>query len=149
MTGMERSRRHRATRDENAGLQPIVYVVEDDADLRSAVATCLRSEGYQVLEARDGAQLLGHWPRFSTDCGPLAAVDVVVTDQRMPGATGLELLADIRHTDWATPVILMSAFVDEEMRVKARRLGAAAVLSKPFNTEDLIDTVQRVAPASS
>lgn len=123
-------------------------LIEDDVDMRKALAAALRTEGYHVLEAADGTDVIGRLDRIMTDIGALATIDVVVTDQRMPGATGLEVLRDVRNTDWATPVVLISAFADVPLYEEARRLGATAVLRKPFKLNELLDTVLRIAPPS-
>ena len=125
---------------------PGVCLIEDDADLRMALARTLRAEGYRVVEAADGADVIG---RLSTDVpgfGPMATIDVIVTDQRMPRVTGLDVLEHVRTTDWATPVILMTAFYDEDLAREARRLGALAVLPKPLDLDDLLDAIDLVAP---
>ncbi len=70
-------------------------------------------------------------------------VDVVVSDIRMPGASGLDLLAGLRRDDWTTPVVLITAFGDPGGRhAEAYRLGADAVLDKPLDVDDLRLVVQ-------
>lgn len=122
-----------------------VCVIEDDADLRSTIAATLRGEGYNVLEAADGARVIGQMALFPQRHG-LSNVELIITDQRMPGATGLELLSYLRDSDWPVRVILMSAFLNDDVRVEARRLGAAAVLSKPLDLDEFVKTVRGVAP---
>lgn len=126
-------------------LRTVVCVVEDDADLRNVLASALRAQGYRVMEVADGARIIGQMALFARRCG-LETVDVIVTDQRMPGATGLELLAYVRDTDWAVRVILMSAFLNDDVRAEARRLGASAVIAKPFVLDEFVETVRGVAP---
>ena len=72
--------------------------------------------------------------------------DVVVTDIRMPGISGIEMLAYLRNCREPTPVILITAFGDEELHGEAARWGASAVLDKPFELDDLRRAVQGVAP---
>lgn len=126
-------------------MSTVVCVVEDDVDLRAILADALRQHGYRVVEVADGARLIGQMALFARKCG-LSEVDVIVADQRMPGATGLELLAYLRDSDWAIRVILMSAFLNDEVRKEARRLGASAVLAKPFDLDEFVHTVRGVAP---
>jgi DNA-binding NtrC family response regulator len=128
-------------------LRPIVVVIEDDPDMRCAVSASLRNAGYNVIEASDGTQVIGRWPTVETEDGPLIEADVVVTDQRMPGASGIDVLRDLRRRDWATQVSLISAFADEELQYEARRMGACAVLAKPFDMDELVDAVQRAMPS--
>jgi FixJ family two-component response regulator len=58
----------------------------------------------------------------------------------------LELLADLRKSDWLLPVILITAFGDESVHDEGTRLGAAMVLDKPFDLEDLVDAVKTLVP---
>lgn len=126
-------------------LATVVCVIEDDADFRATLAEALRQEGYRVLEAADGARVIGQMDLFAHRHN-VATVDLIITDQRMPGATGLELLTYLRDSDWAVRVILMSAYLNDDVRFEARRLGAAAILAKPFGLDQLMDTVRSVAP---
>jgi DNA-binding NarL/FixJ family response regulator len=64
----------------------------------------------------------------------------------MPAQNGLEVLKSLREKDWATSVIFISAFADDAVRAKAKRMGAAAVLSKPFSISDFVCVVRSVAP---
>jgi CheY-like chemotaxis protein len=135
------------TVDEDAQLLcPLIYLIEDDPDLRAALAASLRDAGYAVREASDGSQAIGKWSTVQTRVGDLIDVDLIITDQRMPGASGIEVLRDLRSRDWATQVVIISAFVDDELRRAAYKLGAAAVLSKPLRIDELIDTVSKAVP---
>jgi CheY-like chemotaxis protein len=127
---------------------PIV-LAEDDEPLRTLVASILRAEGFDVLEAADGLELLQRLEDAADQRRPRhPPVSVVVTDVRMPGLSGLEILSILRCSDWKTPVILVTAFADENVRAEARELGAAAVLSKPVDLDELCATVRRVALAA-
>ena len=64
-------------------------------------------------------------------------VDVIVTDVQMPGHSGLDVLRDIRRTEWSTPVIVISGFGDASTCCAAHRLGAAAVFHKPLDVDAL------------
>lgn len=118
-----------------------VLLAEDDRELRLLLATVLRRDGYEVLEARDGNHLLEIMGESLVSSGG-APLDIVVSDIRMPGKSGLELLAGLRRDDWATPVVLITAFGDPETHAEAYRLGADAVLDKPLDLDDLRVVVQ-------
>jgi DNA-binding NtrC family response regulator len=122
-------------------------VAEDDDDMRRLVVQTLRDEGFHVVAAKSGWELLGHIADRMLARGghPL---DLIVTDVRMHGVTGLEVLAGLREHDWATPVILMTAFGDRELHAEARRLGALAVVDKPFELDALRKLVRPWARAS-
>ena len=112
-----------------------VLVADDDEDLRALVVATLRADGYTVLEARDGVELLDHLVR-AVDV-PSERPDVVVTDVRMPNLSGLGVLESLRRAHMALPVVVMTVFADESVRTMARRLGAVGLLKKPFDFDDL------------
>lgn len=117
--------------------RPRIVLAEDDAEMRALLVTALLQDEYEVIEVRDGAELLRY---LASEClrtltGP--PIDLVISDLRMPGRSGLEVLARLRYSDWATPFILTTAFGDPETHAEARRLGAAAVFDKPFDIDDL------------
>jgi len=124
-----------------------VLLAEDDPALRELMAGALRRDGYEVLEASDGTELLDRLEAIVTTVGRGPdAVAVIISDIRMPGLTGLDLLAALRCAEWTTPVILITAFGDEETHREARELGARAVLDKPFPLEQLRAAVQEAVP---
>lgn len=117
-----------------------VFVAEDDAEMRALITAALEADGYAVVAASDGRDLLA---RLETD---RERVGVIVSDVRMPGYSGLDLLAIVRCASWAVPVILITAFGDEETHAEARELGAVTVLDKPFDLDDLRAAVRSAAP---
>jgi len=113
-----------------------VLLAEDDDQMRMLVAAALRADGHHVVEARDGRALLDEIGSELLGERPGQLTDLIVSDIRMPGLTGLEVLAGIRQARWSTPVILITAFGDEATHVAARALGAAC-FDKPFDLDDL------------
>jgi DNA-binding response OmpR family regulator len=124
-----------------------LLIAEDDREMRRFLVECFREEGYRVTEAENGEELRR---RISASgrCPETSAPDILVSDIRLPGLTGLELLADLRKSDWSLPVILITAFGDESVHREGKRLGAAMVLDKPFDAEDLVNAVKTLVPAS-
>ncbi len=112
-----------------------VLVADDDEDMLALVVTTLRTDGYTVVEARDGGELLDYLVRGVDD--PSRRPDVVVTDVRMPSLSGLGVLDAMRKARVAIPVVVMTAFADDSVRTIARRLGAVGLLKKPFDVDDL------------
>jgi DNA-binding NtrC family response regulator len=109
----------------------VIFLAEDDEELRTLLADVLRADGHQVLEARDGREL---------EAALDASADhreIVICDLLMPGITGLQVLEDCRAHGWSSPFILMTGFADEETRCRALRLGALAVLEKPMGLDAL------------
>jgi len=114
---------------------PTALVADDDEDMRALVASVLVAEGYRVLEACDGAELLEQLERALDDAD--TRPDVVVTDIMMPRLSGLGVLDAIRKAQLHFPVILMTVLPDQAVHLVARRLGAAGVLHKPFGPEEI------------
>lgn len=126
---------------------PRILVAEDDLQMRRLLLWALRTEGYIVVEAADGIDLLDTAePLILSLCEPgsFPRFDLIVSDIRIPGFTGLELLSAIRACGWTIPVILITAFGDEATHAEAERLKASAVLDKPFDIEDLLNEVRKV-----
>jgi len=115
--------------------QATVLVADDDDELRALVVETLRSDGYLVVEARDGAEMLSFLVSTAED--PETRPDVIVTDVRMPKLSGLGVLQELRHAQIPLPVILMTGFSPTSVEVVAKRLGAVGVLRKPFDVDDL------------
>lgn len=122
-----------------------VVLAEDDPDVRGLLAACLREEGFRVLEAEDGTSFLRILRGGPSQRGGASEPAVVVADVRMPGASGLDVLEELRRRDPLTPVIVMTAFGDAETRGRALRLGVSAMLDKPFPPQDLAVAVHRLA----
>jgi len=125
---------------------PRVLVAEDDATLRGVIAAVLRGDGYEVVEAADGLALLDLIETALTKRRERSEAFLVIADINMPGLTGLDVLAILRCAFAITPVILITAFGDDETRAEARELGAAGVLDKPFSIDALRAAVMEAAP---
>jgi len=123
-----------------------VLVAEDDPELRVLVGIALRKDGYEVILAKDGIELADIMDSAQRRSGSVEPIDLLVSDVRMPGWTGLEVLAAIRETEWAFPVVLITAYGSLETLVEASRLGAAAVFAKPFDLDDLRTAVLNALP---
>lgn len=122
-------------RDANGRVR--VLIADDDADTRQTLADALRLDGYEVIEAQNGWELLQYLATTQNPEVDPAQVDLVISDVRMPGKNGLDVLAGLRWANGSTPFILITGFSDLQMHAEARRLGATAVLSKPFELEQL------------
>jgi len=112
-----------------------VLVVDDKEMLRDSVGVTLQRAGHTVLAAPGGEAALETIARKRPDA--------VVTDLKMPGMTGLELLERIKEIDEDLPVILMTAFGTIETAVQAMTVGAYTYLTKPFKGDELIIAVKR------
>ncbi len=118
-----------------------VLIVEDDLELREAIADTLELAGFDFIQAGDGEQALSLLE--------LEAVDIVVTDVNMPGMDGHQLLARLNQTFPGLPVVLMTAFGQVQKAVEAIRNGAVDYLMKPFDADTLVDTISKFSAGSS
>ena len=112
-----------------------ILVVDDEVNARTALVDLLREEGYLVDGAADGFKAI---PRLAEE-----SPDLVLTDLKMPGMDGLELLAKIRADDPERAVVVMTAHGSVESAVRAMRAGATDYLTKPLNFDELLIVVER------
>jgi CheY-like chemotaxis protein len=118
-----------------------ILVADDDTEMRRLVVDTLREDGYEILELPDGGQLLVNVAaRMKAGADSEIAVDLIISDIRMPICTGLQILEALRQAHWHSPVILMTAFGDKATRKQAEGLDAV-LFDKPFEMEDLRSTV--------
>jgi len=104
-----------------------VLLADDDCEVRRILAEAFRKRGVQITEASSDDGLLDELRAH--------AFDLIVSDVRMPGMTGIAALRVMERHD--TPVILITAFGDEETRSEAASLGAT-LFSKPFDIDELL-----------
>lgn len=120
----------------NTGLseeQPLVCVVDDDASLREAIGSLLRSVGLQVELFASAAEFL----QYALPEGPRC----LVLDVRLPGVSGLDFQSELADKDIQIPIVFMTGHGDIPMTVKAMKAGAVEFLTKPFRDQDMIDAV--------
>jgi len=122
-------------------------LAEDDDEMRVLLADALRNEGYDVIECRDGCEL-------TEKIGPCLVphaqrcFDLIISDIRMPGVFGLSVLEGGQQRDGFPPMILITAFGDQETHEEAQRLGAAAMFDKPFDLQALLAKAREVVCGS-
>jgi FixJ family two-component response regulator len=117
----------------------LISVVDDDAPIRVAIDSLLRSRGYTVCTFASAVEFLQSPQLHDTSC--------VITDVRMPGMSGIELQTVLRSRAHSVPFIFITAFPDNSARVQALRDGAVCFLSKPFDTATLIECVNAAIAA--
>ena len=132
------------------GIEPClprrVLLAEDDPAMRALLVCRLRRAGLEVVEARNGTEALQRLAQLRLET-PGIAIDVVISDIRMPGCDGLKILASLQQKAPCVPVILITAFGTMATHVEAHRLGAYAIVDKPFDLEDLTTLVRAAARA--
>lgn len=134
-----------ARRDPPDRRAPRILVAEDDDEMRALLYQALSNAGYEVVALSDGLELMEHLASYLAPGSPVD-VDLIVSDICMPWVNGLEVLRVIRQYVGYPRVILITAFGDDEVHTKASRLGAAAVMDKPFDVEELLARVREMIP---
>jgi len=117
-----------------------ILVVDDEAAIRHSLEEALTAEGFTVTGAETGEAALATLHNES--------YDLVITDLKMPGVTGLELLQALRHQGHDTPVIMMTAYGDVETAVESMRLGAYDFIQKPFKLSAMKSQVRAALRAT-
>lgn len=113
----------------------LVHVVEDDPDVLHSIQLLLTAEGFAVKTYASAENFL--------DLVDATAQGCVVTDVRMPGISGVELLSKIKERGLATPVVVITAHGDIPLAVHAMKLGAVDLLEKPFRPDVLISSIRQ------
>jgi FixJ family two-component response regulator len=114
--------------------EKIVVVIEDDESYRVAVQRLLRSAGLSV-ESFGSAELF-------LNSGQQQEAGCLIADIKLPGMSGLELQSKLNSDHCPIPTIFITAHGDEKMRLQAMQGGAVEFLSKPFDSETLLDAVR-------
>ena len=112
---------------------PTILVVEDEEKLRRVIELQLRTAGFEVEKAGSAEEALQLCDK----------ADLILTDLRLPGLSGLELLTQLQRQNSHTPVIVMTAFSSVETAVEAMRAGAVDFLPKPFSLDHLMTVVNK------
>jgi DNA-binding NtrC family response regulator len=116
-------------------MAPRILIIDDDSSLRRVLEYNLQQEGYLVFTAPDGETGL----RLFAEKEPA----VVITDLKMPGISGFQVLSAVKEKAPATVVIVLTAFGAIDTAVEAMKLGAFDYLTKPFNRDELKLTVRK------
>lgn len=114
-------------------LQATVLIVEDESELRKVIQETNEDAGFRTLGAKDGLEAL--------DLLKTNAVDVVVSDLRMPKLGGIELLRAMREANYLQPFIVLTGHGGKLERTQALRFGAYDFLEKPIDLARLVEVV--------
>lgn len=113
----------------------VVHLIDDDEDVRRALAFLLGTAGLAVKVYESASAFL--------DRADIAAMECIVTDVRMPGVDGLELLRRLKEKGSTAPVIVMTGHADVAMAVEAMKNGAVDFIEKPFSDDVLLGAIAR------
>jgi two-component system response regulator FixJ len=111
----------------------VVYVIDDDDAVRKSLTFLLKTAGLDARTHESATSFLDHLPQLRTGC--------IVTDVRMPGMSGLDLLRRLKERQIAVPVIVITGHGDVPLAVEAMKLGASDFLEKPFDDEALLAAI--------
>jgi len=110
-----------------------VFVVDDDASVRAAVAGLIRSAGLKVQAYASAQEFLARKPPDVPSC--------LVLDVRLPGLSGLDLQSRMAELDLEIPIVFITGHGDVPTSVRAMKAGALEFLTKPFRDEELLDAI--------
>ena len=119
----------------------MVHVVDDDEAVRQSLSFLFRTAKMQVQTYESAAAFLERLPKLQSGC--------LITDVRMPGMSGIELLHRLKELDVKMPVIVITGHGDVPLAVEAMKGGALDFLEKPFDDDDLIAAVRSALNAQS
>ena len=114
-----------------------VCVIDDQAMMRDSLAETLRAQDHKVYSFENAHDAL-------TDIRQ-RSFDVIITDLRLPGMDGVELLREMRRLGLDVPVVLMTAYASVPTAVEAMKLGAVDFIPKPFTPDEIFNVVENVA----
>ena len=112
-----------------------ILVVDDEANMRDSLREILGEEGYECVLAGDGISALNAFDE---------TVRLVITDAKMPGMDGFELIKELHERDPDLPVVMITAYGSMELAVKAMRSGAYDYVTKPFDPERILHDVRHI-----
>lgn len=112
----------------------LVYVVDDDPDIRTSLTRSLRIRGFEAIAFASGAEFLEAYDSTDVSC--------LILDQGMPDMTGLELQRHLKERGHAIPIIFITGHGGVRESVEAMKGGAVDFLEKPFRQADLIEAIR-------
>ncbi len=112
-----------------------VYIIDDDAAVRDSVRMLIESDGLQAYAYDSAEAFLNRYLPGQSGC--------LVLDVHMPGMNGVELLEHLRARGIPIPVIIVTAYKDEQLTKRARQAGAYAVVMKPFKEGELLYLIEQ------
>ncbi len=113
-----------------------ILVIDDDENLRDTVAMMLEREGFRAVQAADG--------RSGFEAAVLQKPDLMLVDLRLPGMNGVDICKQVRASQIATPIIVLSAVGDEVDKVLLLEIGADDYVVKPFGTRELLARIRAI-----
>lgn len=117
-----------------------ILIVDDEENVCKLLEKVFIKEGYLTHKAYNGEEALNIIDSYQ--------VDIVITDLKMPGMSGMELLNKIKHIDNSIKIIMITAFATVETAVEALKVGASDYITKPFDLEDVVFSVKKLVESA-
>ena len=124
-----------ASRIMTVDTQATAFIVDDDPDMRGSLEFLIQSVGIATVSYASAAEFLSQFQPSRSGC--------LVCDVRMPEMSGLDLFEQLAQSGSRLPVILMTAYADVPMAIRALKLGAAEFIEKPFSAQAMLEAIQR------
>lgn len=120
---------------------PLIYIVDDDAAVRTALERLVRSVGFEARSFPSAAEFLSHGLEDRPCC--------LVVDIRMPGLSGLDLQESLLASGWRRPIIFITGHPTVAVSVRAMRAGAVNFLTKPFEDQEILDSIHQAVESET
>jgi CheY-like chemotaxis protein len=127
-------------RTRNLKAQPVISIVDDDPLVRDATVDLINSLGHTAAAFESAEEFL--------DSGQVKNTTCLITDQQLPGLSGIELQNQLHVEGYHTPIIFITAFPESKIRERALSAGAVAFLTKPFEEAALVSSLQAALKAA-
>lgn len=125
----------KAAREEMKTGRPLVLIIDDDPNLRKTLSDILRTKGYDVVSAKDGAEGIGLLQE--------RPVDIALIDLRLPDMSGIEVLAEVKKRSPSTDAIILTGNATLDSAIEATNRGAFSYLQKPYDIDQLLLHLKR------
>jgi two-component system, LuxR family, response regulator FixJ len=119
----------------SSGDSPIVYIIDDDSEVRNSIAFMLRTDGIDGRCFAGGQEFIDAWQSLPPGC--------LLVDIRMPRMSGLDLLAALNEQGCTWPVVVMTGHGEVDLGTRAIKLGARDFVEKPFDADLLLHCLRR------
>lgn len=113
-----------------------ILIIDDEPDIGELLTTFFKAKGYEVGVACDGASGLAEMERRPPH--------VLLLDYILPNMDGIEILCEARHRWPGLPVVMITGYNSPELNIRANKFSVIAVISKPFDTNHLLDVIERI-----
>ena len=114
-----------------------VLIIDDEPAIGEMLTTILEAQGYEVAVAYDGPSGLAELERHPPH--------VLLLDYMLPGMDGIEILCEARHRWPGLPVVMITAYGSPELNIRANKFSVIEVVSKPFDTDHLLEVIDRIS----